>query len=178
MKEITLTQGHVTTVSDKDFERVSAHKWFAQIYRRKDGTVKSVYARRNVSREDGTRTTQKMHRFILGIINPEIEVDHEDHNGLHNWRNNLRTTLDQNNQNARLRIDNTSGFKGVYWHKRHQKWEVWIYVKGNKIYLGQFSDLIDAARAYDAAALLHHGTFAMTNVMLGLLPPLEMEVAA
>jgi len=66
---------------------------------------------------------------------------------------------------------NTSGFKGVYFNKEKQKWQVAIGGPGNRIYIGRFNDPVDAARAYDAAAIKHYGEFAKTNQMLGTLNP-------
>jgi hypothetical protein len=52
------------------------------------------------------------------------------------------------NQNYHnVRSDNTSGVPGVYWTKSNQKWQSTITIDGNKIHLGYFSDLDDAAAA-------------------------------
>ena len=166
MKEIELSQGYVAQVDDEDYARVSAHKWSATVYRNENGSVERVYAF-NAIKRNGKRTTQKLHQFIMGVKG----VDHWDHNGLNNQRYNLRlATGSQNQYNQRLNINSTSGFKGVCWYERYQKWLAYITVSRKRIYLGYFHDILDAARAYDAAALKYHGEFAMTNVMLGLLP--------
>lgn len=42
---------------------------------------------------------------------------------------------------------NTSGFKGVYWHKRLKKWQGRIQFKGESIHLGYFDNKQDAINA-------------------------------
>ena len=166
MKTITLAQGYVALVDDEDYERVNQFVWYPHFDRRKDGSVKNVYAVRNVH-INGKRTARTMHTLIM----EHTPVDHRDHDGLNNQRTNLRKASGtQNNQNARKRRDSTSGFKGVTWYKALNKWMAQIQNNGKKIHLGYFTDILDAARAYDAAALKYFGEFAVTNVMLGLLP--------
>jgi hypothetical protein len=113
MKEIQLTQGKVAFVDDSDFELVNQFKWHA--YRE---LGRRWYAQRNVRLSDG-RTTQSMHRFIMGLEHGDPrQVDHRDRfHTLDNRRSNLRVTVTQNQQNVGKRKDNTSGFKGVYWHE-------------------------------------------------------------
>src|ERR1019366_6487913 len=150
MKEIKLTQGYVALVDDEDFARVSQYRWHARIEQRKDGSIRTVYAGRNIRKEDGTRGAQLLHNFILGVLN----LDHKDHDGLNNQRHNLRTsTISQNNQNTRKYANNTSGFKGVYYRERRRAWEVYIRINKKLKFVGYFTDLLEAARAYDVAAV-------------------------
>ena len=165
MKTIELSQGYVTEVDDKNFERLNGFNWWAQ----EDNRVGSVYAVRSITLPNGKQTGQKMHRFIMGISNPKVKVDHKDHDGLNNQEYNLRVaTYGDNNHNQRLRKDNTSGYKGVTWNKRAQKWTVQIASNGTLVYLGCFpkDKILDARDAYDAAALKYFGAFAFTNAMM------------
>ena len=166
MKEIQLTQGYVALVDDADYEHTNQHKWHALVKRRKNGSIRNVYA---VYGARGKGTVY-MHRFILGVTDSTIEVDHfPDHNGLNNQRHNLRVaTHSENLHNQRIRTDNTSGFKGVFWIKQTQKWNAKIKIDGRFKYLGSFASRVGAARAYDVAAIKYHGDFACTNTMLGL----------
>lgn len=157
MKEINLTQGYKCQVSDEDFERVTTFKWHAQT--RTNGFV---YAVRNEPRVKGKkRKLILLHRFLLGVTNPNIEVDHKDGDTLNNQRHNLRRANDvQSAQNARVRKDNTSGTKGVNWHKSNEKWVVRVQVKNKRIFVGLFSNLSEAAVARIAAAKQYHKEFA------------------
>jgi hypothetical protein len=161
MREIPLTQGYTALVSDRDYARVvAAGPWTAQIKPRKDGSVYTVYAIHSFGRHSNVR----LHRFILGVTDPKIEVDHKDGNGLQCNRRNLRTaTHGQNVHNQRLSKANTSGYKGVSWDTQSRKWTAYIYLGGKQIWLGFFTDKVKAARAYDKAAHKYFGRFAHTN---------------
>jgi hypothetical protein len=109
-----------------------------------------------------------MHRIVLGVTDPNIEVDHIDReNTLDNRRENLRpATHPQNKWNTGLIKTNSSGLIGVSWQtfrSGNGKWKVQIRHNGQRIHLGLFADKIDAALAYDAAALKYHGEFAVLN---------------
>lgn len=157
-REIPLTRGYVAIVDAKDYERVSQFKWHALVCHH------TVYARRQIRQSNGKQIGQLMHRFILGITDPTILADHEDRNGLHNFRGNLRiATRSQNAANQRKRADGSSRFRGVAWYKRGRKWIAFIGRNGKQTHLGYFPDEFSAALAYDAAARDHFGEFANCN---------------
>lgn len=91
-------------------------------------------------------------------------VDHFNHNGLDNRRVNLRIcTNSQNQMNRKPNKNSRSKFKGIRLHKRGQVWEARIMLDGKSLYLGGFKKEIDAARAYNKAALEIFGEFAYLN---------------
>jgi hypothetical protein len=165
MKEVQLTQGYVAFVDDEDFERVSKYPWTPNVC----STKNTVYAQRNMYREDGKRTTQSLQRFILGVTDHKAEVDHEDHNGLNCQKYNMRlATKSQNQANSVMPTTNTSGVKGVYKYvskawKTCNKWKAQISFKGNRKHLGYFDTKEEAQAAYDKAAVELFGEFALTN---------------
>lgn len=87
---------------------------------------------------------------------PEL-VDHEDKDKLNNKINNLRDVSRQcNNRNASVRKDNTSGVKGVCWHKKHNKWISRITLNKKLIHLGIFEHFEDAVKVrYEAEVELN-----------------------
>ncbi len=69
----------------------------------------------------------------------------------------------QNALNRKKNINNSSGFKGVSWFKAVKKWRAQIQYKKIVYYLGSYEKRIDAARAYNEAAIKFHGEFAKLN---------------
>jgi hypothetical protein len=57
----------------------------------------------------------------------------------------------------------SSKYKGVYWSKQKNKWKVRIYVNRKQKWLGYFESELDAAKAYNEAALKYLGDFAKLN---------------
>jgi len=138
-----------------------AYNWHAHVLLRDDGSVKRIYAVRAFN-EGAKKCTQSLHRFILDVTDPAIQVDHRDHDGLNCTNDNLRiATKCQNQWNQRLNRLNTSGYKGVSWNKKH--WIATITINSKATYLGGFASKEAAARAYDAAAREYFGEFACLN---------------
>lgn len=152
MKEIPLTQGRVALVDDEDYEELNKYKWFLI------STPRNCYA----ARRERVHIVY-MHRQLLGVTD-SLEVDHIDHDGLNNQRNNIRLcTTRQNNHNSRAKSTSTSQYKGVTWYKAYSKWKATIRYGKEHLFLGYFQQEEDAARAYDQMARRLHGEFAYTN---------------
>jgi hypothetical protein len=106
----------------------------------------------------------RLHRYLLNAQPCQI-VDHINGNGLDNRRENLRiATNAQNGRNSKPR-KGASKFKGIYLDKRTQKWYAQICVNGKSKNIPGARGLteIEAARAYNEAAIAHYGQFARLN---------------
>ena len=57
----------------------------------------------------------------------------------------------------------SSIYKGVTWYKKTCKWQVTIRFQGKKFHLGYFTNEIEAAKAYNKAALESFGEYALLN---------------
>lgn len=149
MKEINLTQGMIALVDDEDFSELNKYKWYPSAYTKS----KTTYAY--------TCEGYFMHRMVMGITDKGLVVDHIDHNGLNNQKNNLRIiTQSQNMMNrSSLQTNNKSGYQGVCWDKRRNKWKSYIKINRKLINLGRFKDKEEAARAYDKKAKELFGEF-------------------
>jgi hypothetical protein len=51
------------------------------------------------------------------------------------------------------------------WHKQKGNWRAYITIMGKHVHLGGFGSEVEAARAYNKAALKHFGEFAKLNVI-------------
>lgn len=92
---------------------------------------------------------------------PKTKLDHKNNVRNDNRISNLRQADDSQNLFNKLnQSNNTSGYKGVRWDKRNNRWMVTIRSRGKDFFVGRFHDKSEAAAAYKAAADAHHGEFA------------------
>jgi hypothetical protein len=142
-------------VDDEDYEKVVSRKWNVT----KCG--KSIYVK--------TTCPPKvyLHRFVLGVTDSKVLVDHRDGDGLNNQRSNIRiATRSQNNSNRRG--SGYSKYLGVFFrnepHKNYTKLWYAKIKKGDIVKnLGTFKTQEEAALAYNKAATELHGEFANLN---------------
>lgn len=159
--EIELSPGKVATIDDIDAD-LTDFRWYARKQREK-----TFYAYTHSSDITKNRKTMEaMHRVILErklgrqLRGGEV-TDHIDGNGLNNCRDNLRpASYMQNAHNRREYSNNSSGYKGVSWRKKEQKWGAKICIKGKQKHLGLFDTPEEAHAAYCEAAEKYHGEFA------------------
>lgn len=151
-------------VDDEDYYNVIKYSWGVL----KCVTSDTLYVKARYVSQEFPRKYYSLHRFILGIDDPKIFVDHKDGNGLNNQKSNLRVATNrQNCSNRGKQKNNTTGYKGVYKIKGTNSYKACICVRVNgkrKIaFQKQFTSAADAAMAYNLAALKIHGEFAYQN---------------
>lgn len=115
----------------------------------KAGTVSGGYRFVNLS---VVRTSAHRVVFLLhhGYMPPE--VDHIDGNRLNNRIENLRAASHAENlKNVKTPTTNTSGRKGVSWHKAANKWAAHIREGGRQKHLGLYEEFASAAAAREHA---------------------------
>lgn len=92
---------------------------------------------------------------------PTESLDHIDCNKINNAIANLRpASTAENLRNRGKNRNNKSGYKGVCFDRRDQRWRATIRVDRKLKHIGYFKDPADAHRAYEAAAAKYHGQFA------------------
>lgn len=154
MKRLALSNGSITLLDDADYEIVKRWTW------RKDRHGYATRVRRvYISPNRYKCTTIFLHRQITDA-KTGFDVDHMNRNRLDNRRSNLRqASRSQNNINSKIAHTNTSGYKGVNFHKSTGKWRAYISQSGKQIYLGLFSTIDQAASARRNKAIELYGEF-------------------
>ena len=157
-RRIYLNDGEWTIVEPEDYYRLNKYNWGIS------GNGRVFYAVRNVKVGPGQTKMVSMHREIMNAPKG-MEVDHRNWKTLDNRMANLRlATRAENNRHRRKRRKETvSQYTGVHLDRETGRWVARIWYQGKRIWLGSFESEIEAARAYDRAALKYHGEFAHLN---------------
>jgi hypothetical protein len=133
---------HKCLIDLEDVERVKKYKWY------------------NSDKGDGRVVIHNdkvgyLSRFLLGVTDRTILVDHKNGKSEDNQKLNLRiANKSQNAMNSKLNSNNTSGYKGITWDKVNNKWVAQItYINKNQRKkkftkkIGRFSNIKDAIKA-------------------------------
>lgn len=111
------------------------------------------------------------HRAAWAIYygeHPRADIDHINGNPLDNRLANLRqATRSENMANSRSARGKTSKYLGVSFDKSRGKWAAELTTNYKKHRLGRFHSEVEAARAYDVAAMRLHGDYAHLNFPKG-----------
>jgi hypothetical protein len=102
--------------------------------------------------KDCKKFTKRIHKLVATAFLPnpfkKSCVDHIDNNILNNNINNLRfATSSENGMNRKIGTNNTSGFKGITFHKKSNKWHAHIKINGKYKNLGYFENIEEAVDA-------------------------------
>ncbi len=124
-------------IDKEDYDFVSTNKWHLC-----DGYLKST--------QHGL-----MHRYLKREqLSGKLQVDHINNNRLDNRKGNLRVVTQQENlHKKKVYSSNKSGYPGVKWNARLNKWQAQITRNKQRIHLGVFDELQDAIVARKKAEL-------------------------
>lgn len=158
---IAILNNYIIEFDDEDLEFFLRHKWRV-VKTKAKRAIKSQFAIQAFI----NGKTQKFHRILLNAP-IGLDVDHLDGNTLNNQKKNLRIcTRVQNLQNTgkyNRKKGTTSSFKGVSWRSDSNNWRARIKVGTTFKGLGSFNNEVEAAKAYNKAALTYFGEFARLN---------------
>lgn len=141
----TLPDGTSFIVDAEDMNRVEQFPW--QLHKR-DGYITA-------------KGKIKLHRFLLGVTDPKIIVDHVNRNRLDNRKSNLRIVSSfENSANHSPLSNNKTGYTGVYYSNCDKRYEVKVGYNRKRILLGSSpDDLILLAGMYNVAARYFFGEY-------------------
>lgn len=135
-------KGHPFIIDLDDYEKVKEHCWHSE----HGGYITSYF--------DGNHV--KLHRFVMGVNDSEVIVDHINHQPSDNRKCNLRITNAKGNaRNSGLNANNTSGVTGVGFRKQTGRWYAAITVGRVRHNLGTFDRFEDAVKARKEAEALY-----------------------
>lgn len=158
---IPLTHGLVAMIDYADLDLVWRYAWVAH-----KGARDNWYARTYLQLPSGKFIYPLMHRMIMGVTDPKIEVDHRDNNDtLNNTRENLRMANKSQQGCNSTRRKPTTGYRGVARNNssKSESYTSNVFHHGIRHYCGTYSTAIEAARARDRKAMELHGEFVVLN---------------
>ena len=142
------------------FKNQRGYKCFnSNFANKKAGTENHGYL---IIKLDGT--LYRAHRIVYALVHGDcpnnFEIDHINGDKLNNKISNLRlASRNQNMKNIKIYKNNTSGFIGVRWYKKYNKWTA----SAGRKNLGYFYLLEDAVKARDEYVKSTNGLFAVLN---------------
>ena len=142
--QIPLLRGGFALVSSCDFERVlKVCKWYEKPGRRTSYAMGYI-GNRNKFSTKLLHGSVYMHHFILGSNDM---CDHDNRNGLHNFRENLTKTTYVLNARNRLgaNLNSSTGIRGVRIYG--EKFIAQININGRNKHIGVFLTLTEADEA-------------------------------
>lgn len=141
-----LGTGKYALVDREDYDKLSQYKWNLH-------STGYVMRGEHIGVVDGKKKVKltKLHREVMGFPKQGLDTDHINRDKLDNRKSNLRLVTHRENViNSSKYSTNRSGVRGVY--KKGSKWAAQIRVNTKAIYLGTYTTVENAAKAYKSAA--------------------------
>ena len=164
--ELKTRKGELFLIDAEDYDLVNGINW---------SKTKSGYIRGYCKNK---KQYIEIHRLIMGLSKGDIElVDHSNRIKTDNRKTNLRICNDFQNA-VNKSASGKSKYLGVTFHRSIKSYTLksgekkvsdtsgfFAKITSNKkqMYLGRFKTEIDAAKAYNEAAVKYHGEFANLN---------------
>lgn len=158
------THGNLEVLIDtEDWNKVKNYRWYVTY----DSGCDSYYVKTSYAK-NGKRIYKPLHRLLFDLEDPNIKVDHIDHNLLNNKRNNLRICTQEENARNKRQLPNSNlyNYKGChycYYKNKTNPWQCMIGHNNKTIHIGYFPTLEQCAKAYNKAAKKYFGEFACLN---------------
>ncbi len=130
----------------EDVNKVKDRKWYLDTH----GYIESGTGGKRV----------RLHRFIMGVTDKNIHIDHINHDVKDNRKQNLRLCTNQENSRNKSIARSNTGYIGVSYVKRDNVYQASIKVNYKKINLGQSKNMLDALKARLEAEKKYFGEFA------------------
>lgn len=117
----------------EDYDLISKYSWHLTSSRKLSYVQGYIPGNRKA-------TNVKFHRLVMNAPKTTL-IDHINGNTLDNRKGNLRqSTVAENNSNlTRVRKNNTSGYRGVYYNSNAGKWVAQANLNNIRYYLGLFN---------------------------------------
>lgn len=138
-----------TMIDLEDFNKVNSYS--GTYYAHYDPSINNYYVRIKIpANQNGKRKELHLHRIIMNVTDPKLQVDHIYHNTLDNRKSELKVGNQNENQ------WNQKEPKGYHWHEYNKKWCARITINGKGKYLGSFNTEEEAKEAYLNAKEIYH----------------------
>lgn len=134
-----------------DYEKIKDYCWCYD----EGGYVRTSINRRHV----------RLHRYLMGVDDKNIFVDHKKHpprneHKVDNRKSNLRIVTPRYNvANSSLSKNNTSGVTGVTWVADRNKWKVSFPFNGKLKHIGYYNNFNDAVSKRKQLEIEHYGEY-------------------
>jgi hypothetical protein len=137
----------IVTIDSEDWDRVKMQKW--GIYR-DSNSVNTFYV---CSKLRKIQKYVRLHRYIMGVTDPKIEIDHIFGDTLDNRKSQLRIcTHMENMKNVKRKLDT-----GIDYHNK--RWRARITCNGSQMHLGYFVNKLDAISVYKRKSIEIFGEY-------------------